>query len=79
MNRKLFVKRRQPLKLAAAGGMAYAFGRLPDAVYAQAGDGRSGLGIARIAYEGRCGLECDESVPGRVTVTARCPRAAFGD
>ena len=48
-------------------------------VYAQAGDGRSGLGIARIAYEGRCGLECDESVPGRVTVTARCPRAAFGD
>jgi uncharacterized protein (DUF1501 family) len=36
MNRKLFMKRRQLLKLAAAGGAAYAFGRLPDAVYAQA-------------------------------------------
>jgi uncharacterized protein (DUF1501 family) len=30
------IKRRQLLKIAAAGGMAYAFGRLPDAVHAQA-------------------------------------------
>lgn len=46
-------------------------------VYAQgSGKGSGGLGIARIAYEGRCGLACDASVPGRVTVTANCPRAA---
>jgi uncharacterized protein (DUF1501 family) len=30
------MKRRSLLKIAAAGGVAYAFGRLPDAVYAQA-------------------------------------------
>lgn len=43
-------------------------------VYAAEGRSGSGLGIARIAYEGACGLECDASVPGRVTVTARCAR-----
>ncbi|MGE0581534.1 MAG: DUF1501 domain-containing protein [Steroidobacteraceae bacterium] len=36
MTRKERAQRRQLLKIAAAGGMAYAFGRLPDAVYAQA-------------------------------------------
>jgi hypothetical protein len=30
----------------------------------------SGLGLARIRYEGGCGLRCDTSAPGRVTVTA---------
>jgi hypothetical protein len=32
---------------------------------------RSGLGLARISYEGGCALACDLSTPGRVTVRAR--------
>jgi hypothetical protein len=36
--------------------------------------GEPGLGIVRIAYEGRCQLACDVSVPGEVTVKAVCPR-----
>jgi hypothetical protein len=32
-------------------------------------DGEAGLGIVRIAYEGRCGVTCDLAA-GRVTVTA---------
>lgn len=35
MDRSYRIKRRRLLKIAAAGGMAYAFGRLPDAVQAQ--------------------------------------------
>jgi len=31
---------------------------------------RSGLGLARISYEGGCDLDCDTSEPGRVTVRA---------
>ncbi len=46
-------------------------------VYAENRPGATGLGLARIAYEGRCGLACDTSVPGRVTVKALCPRSAF--
>lgn len=46
-------------------------------LYAEKLPGVSGLGLARIAYEGRCALACDASVPGRVTVTARCQRSAF--
>jgi hypothetical protein len=34
---------------------------------------RSGLGLARISYEGGCALACDTSTPGRVTVQARAP------
>lgn len=35
-----------------------------------------GLGIVRIAYEGRCGIDVDLSRPGQVTVRAECERAA---
>jgi hypothetical protein len=56
----------------------------PEAAYqaaltrVRADDDRSaaGLGIARVAYEGGCELACDLSVPGRVTVRARCARPA---
>ncbi len=34
----------------------------------------AGLGIVRIAYEGRCGVEVDLSEPGMVTVRAACRR-----
>ena len=34
----------------------------------------SGLGIVRIAYEGRCGIEYDDSEPGKLTVRAECKR-----
>ena len=37
----------------------------------QGAAGDSGLGFARIGYEGRCALACDLSRPGRVAVTAR--------
>lgn len=40
------------------------------------GRSSSGLGIARIAYEGGCRVECDASLPNAVTVRARYPRAA---
>jgi hypothetical protein len=33
----------------------------------------SGLGLARITYEGGCALDCDTSQAGRVTVRAACP------
>ena len=33
----------------------------------------SGLGFARIGYEGRCAIVCDTSRPGFVSVTARRP------
>jgi hypothetical protein len=33
----------------------------------------SGLGLARILYEGGCALDCDTSTAGRVTVRAACP------
>jgi hypothetical protein len=36
--------------------------------------GEPGLGIVRIAYEGRCAVTYDLSVPGKVTVRAVCPR-----
>lgn len=36
--------------------------------------GEPGLGIVRIAYEGRCDVAVDLSVAGRVTVRAVCPR-----
>jgi hypothetical protein len=36
----------------------------------------SGLGFARIGYEGRCVVACDLSQPGFVTVTARRPNGA---
>jgi hypothetical protein len=32
----------------------------------------SGLGLARILYEGGCMLDCDTSTAGRVTVSASC-------
>jgi len=32
--------------------------------------GHSGLGLARVAHEGGCRIECDESQPGQVTVRA---------
>lgn len=32
----------------------------------------SGLGLARILYEGGCALDCDTSTAGRVTVSAFC-------
>jgi len=41
-----------------------------ERVYLMTEGGESGLGIARAAYEGRCELSCDLSVPGRVTVSA---------
>jgi hypothetical protein len=33
----------------------------------------SGLGLARISYEGGCALDCDTSTAGQVTVRAACP------
>jgi hypothetical protein len=36
----------------------------------------SGLGICRIAYEGGCGIACDNSEPGRLTVRASLDRLA---
>jgi hypothetical protein len=36
--------------------------------------GEPGLGIVRIAYEGRCDVAVDLSEPGQVTVKAICPR-----
>jgi hypothetical protein len=33
----------------------------------------SGLGLARILYEGGCALGCDMTADGRVTVNAVCP------
>jgi hypothetical protein len=35
----------------------------------------SGLGLARILYEGGCALDCDTSTAGQVTVRAACPLA----
>ena len=32
----------------------------------------SGLGLARISYEGGCNLDCDTSTAGKVTVRAEC-------
>jgi hypothetical protein len=32
----------------------------------------SGLGLARISYEGGCNLDCDTATAGRVTVRAEC-------
>ncbi len=46
-------------------------------LYAQNTPGMTGLGLARIAYEGRCVLVCDTAVSGRVTVRARCQRSDF--
>jgi anti-sigma regulatory factor (Ser/Thr protein kinase) len=42
-------------------------------IYAEAGDHEveGGLGLTRIAHEGGCRVDCDLSVPGRVTVRAR--------
>lgn len=37
----------------------------------------SGLGLARVIYEGDCRLECDMSQPGEVTVRATCPVSRF--
>jgi hypothetical protein len=41
-----------------------------ERVYARTDRSETGLGIARVAYEGGCALSCDLSVPGRVTVRA---------
>lgn len=41
-------------------------------VYARTDRTETGLGIARIAYEGRCEISVHDAAPGRVTVTARC-------
>lgn len=41
-----------------------------ERVYTRTDRGETGLGIARVAYEGGCALACDLSVPGRLTVTA---------
>jgi hypothetical protein len=51
---------------AAAIGRVYEQGERPP--------GEPGLGIVRIAYEGRCDVAVDLSVAGKVTVTAVCPR-----
>ncbi len=42
---------------------------------ATAATARSGLGLARIRYEGGCALACDTSRPGVVTVEARARRS----
>jgi hypothetical protein len=54
---------------AAAIGRVYERGRP-----ASAEAGEAGLGIVRIAYEGRCDIELDLSAPGLVTVHATCAR-----
>ena len=41
-------------------------------VYRRENSGDAGLGIVRIAYEGRCGVDVDLSEPGLVTVRAAC-------
>lgn len=51
---------------AAAIGRVYEQGERPP--------GEPGLGIVRIAYEGRCEVSVDLSVAGKVTVKAVCPR-----
>lgn len=38
-------------------------------------DTSGGLGIVRIAYEGGCGIACDTSEPGMITVRASMGRA----
>lgn len=38
--------------------------------------GEGGLGLVRVAHEGGCLIECDDSTAGRVTVRAVRPRAA---
>ena len=50
----------------AAIGRVYEGGERPP--------GEPGLGIVRIAYEGRCSVAYDLTVPGKVTVRAVCPR-----
>ncbi len=39
-----------------------------------ADDPDAGLGIVRIAFEGRCAIDVDRSRPGEVTVNAHCAR-----
>jgi hypothetical protein len=60
--------------IATFPSAADAYGAALARVYERKDRTETGLGIARIAYEGRCHLELELSVPGRVTVTARCPR-----
>lgn len=59
------------------GTPAEAYTAALSRLYAENTPGVTGLGLARIAYEGRCVLDCDASVSGRVKVTARCQRSAF--
>jgi hypothetical protein len=40
--------------------------------YTDESDDASGLGLARILYEGGCALDCDLSAAGTVTVRAAC-------
>jgi hypothetical protein len=54
---------------------ADAYGAAIGRVYERkAAGGDGGLGIVRIAYEGRCGIDVDLSEPGKVTVRAACER-----
>jgi signal transduction histidine kinase len=41
-----------------------------ERVYRRTDRSETGLGIARVAYEGGCVLSCDLSVPGHITVRA---------
>lgn len=42
-----------------------------EQVAADMREGESGMGLVRIAFQGRCELECSEPDPGRVLVRAR--------
>jgi hypothetical protein len=45
-----------------------------SAALARVGMDDAGLGIVRIAYEGRCGIDYDLSEPGKLTVRAECQK-----
>lgn len=47
-----------------------------QAVASESKEGESGVGLVRIAFQGKCSLECSEPEPGRVLVRARYPLGA---
>jgi hypothetical protein len=60
---------------SAAEAYAAAIGRVYERGAPAAGAPvEAGLGIVRIAYEGRCAIDLDLSSPGQVTVHATCAR-----
>ena len=72
--------RRKFLRAAAAGGVAYAFGRTPGTVYAQAA-GAGGFAdykalVCLFLFGGNDSLEHVRAAPARAEYNAYSPRAA---